>query len=95
MITGTLFLEIYGELLFRDSVQLFISSMDPTFRAISDSYNYDHSRFGYLAAVILITVPLISFWNNDTVYKRIIRTLNRYFINWNIRINLHIQERSS
>ncbi len=95
MITGTLFLEIYGELLFRDSVQLFISSMDNSFLSISDSYNYDHSRFGYLAAVILITVPLTSFWHHDSIYKRLIRQLNKYFINWNIRINVHIHERSS
>lgn len=95
MKTGTLFLEIYGELLFRDSVLDFIKSMEPLFMSISDSYSYEHSRFGYLAAVILITIPLKVFWKNDALYRRLILKLNHYFVNWNIRINLDLLERSS
>jgi len=89
---GTLIIDVYGELLFKQSVEVFISAMYQTLVTVSDKFDSDYKRFGYFAAQIKFTVPLNIFWKNDTIYKTLITQLNKNFNNWKLEINLNIHE---
>ncbi len=89
---GTLKIEIYGEFLFLKSVETFFSAMDPIFLSISDDFDSDYRRFSYYSVVITFDIPLKIFWKNDTIFKTMIRQLNRCFGNWTLDIHLSINE---
>ena len=91
---GTFIIEIYGEHLFPKAVEHFISSMDNTFRTVSDQFQSDYRRFGFYAAVIKFIVPLKVFWRGDYFYNSLIKNLNYCFRNWQFDITLTIYERS-
>jgi len=92
MISGTLILEIFGELNFDDAVEHFLKSMDYLFRFIGHSFNSDYRRFGFYAVVIKVVIPLKIFWRNDYLYKRLKSQLDYCFSNWEFHISLHLKE---
>lgn len=90
---GTLTLNIFGELLFDRSVETFITSMDQTFRTISDKIESQYRRFGFYAATIQIIIPLLEFWKTDHVYNSLKYNLNHCFDNWSLDLNLTYNEK--
>jgi len=90
---GTLVLNIFGELKFNNSVEHFITSMDPVLLSISDYFDSDYRRFSFYAAVIKIEVPLKIFWQSNHLYNSLRKNLDYCFTNWTIDINLQITER--
>lgn len=90
---GTLTFDIFGELNFNNSVEHFITAMDPVLLTISDSFDSDYRRFSFYAAVIKIEVPLKIFWQSNFLYDRLIKQLDYAFTNWTIDITLNIIER--
>lgn len=90
---GTLTFDIFGELNFNNSVEHFISAMDPVLLSISDYFDTDHRRFSFYAAVIKIEVPLKVFWQSNFLYNTLIKNLDYAFTNWTVDISLDILER--
>ena len=90
---GTLTFDIFGELNFNNSVEHFISTMDPILFNISDSFDADYRRFSFYAAVIKIEVPLKVFWQSNFLYDSLIQNLDYAFTNWTVDIFLNITER--
>lgn len=89
---GTLILEIYAELLEKQSIEILKSSMDQTLISVSDKFTFNYRRFGFYAAVLSWNIPLKIFWKNDFIYKTLKDNLNKYFTNWTINISLNINE---
>jgi len=94
MISGTLILEIYGELLFDRAVEHFLGSMDYQFRTIGHSWNSEYRRFGYFAVVLKVVIPLKIFWRSNSLYNRLKAQLNYCFSNWQIQVYLNLSEGS-
>ena len=93
MITGTLFIYVYGELLEPKSIELLESSMFQHFTSVSDNIEFDYRRFAFYAARMKWTVPLKIFWKNDTIYKSLKKYVDKYFTNWGIDIVLLLTEK--
>ena len=91
---GTLTFDVFGELNFNNSVEHFISSMDPILLTVSDYFDSDYRRFSFYAAVIKIVVPLKIFWQTNYLYDTLKKQLDYCFTNWTIDIILDITERS-
>lgn len=89
---GTLKFDIYGELQFDQSIESFISAMDPVFSSVSSDFDSEYKRFGFFACTIVILVHLDIFWKNDTLYKTLIKQLNKNFNFWRFKITLNINE---
>jgi len=90
---GNLTFDIFGELNFNNSVEHFISAMDPVLLSISNAFDSDYRRFSFYAAVIKIEVPLTTFWQSNALYNTLRKQLDYAFHNWTIDINLDIIER--
>lgn len=90
---GTLTFDIFGELIFKRSVEHFISAMDPVLLSISDYFDSDYRRFSFYAAVIKIDVPLKIFWQSNYLYDSLKKHLDYSFTNWTVDITLNITER--
>ena len=90
---GTMIFNIYGELIFKKSIEYFITSMDQILLTVSDKFDSDYRRFAFWAARINFVIPLKIFWKNDTIYKTLLKNLNKYFDNWTLDITLTIQEK--
>ncbi|KKM76708.1 hypothetical protein LCGC14_1377420 [marine sediment metagenome] len=89
---GTLTFDIYGEFLFLKSVDTFFTAMDPVFLTVSNDFDSEYRRFSFYAVVIKIVIPLQIFWKNDSLYKSLVRQLNKCFGNWQLNIDLKIHE---
>ena len=85
--------DIYGELLFDEAVEHFISSMDPILKTVSTKYDSDYKRFGFYATKIYFVITLKVFWKSDVLYNTLKKNLNYCFDNWNIKVSLTIRER--
>ena len=90
---GNLIIEIYAELLEKQSIEILQNAMNQPLLSVSDKYDFDYKRFGYFAASLIWVVPLKIFWRNDMIYKTLRDTLNKYFTNWKIDITLVISEK--
>ena len=90
---GTLIIEVYGELLEKQSIEILQNIMYNPLISVSDKFDFDYKRFGYFAASLIWVVPLRIFWKNDLIYNLLIKGLNQYFNNWNINITLVINEK--
>ena len=90
---GTLTFDIFGELNFNNSVEYFITAMDPVLLSISHSFDSDYRRFSFYAAVIKIEIPLKVFWQSNFLYDSLRKNLDYAFTNWTIGITLNISER--
>ncbi len=89
---GNFIIEIYGELLSKKSIEDFQNLMTPYFASVSDKFDFDYKRFGYFAATLIWVIQLKIFWKNDTIYKKLISGLDKYFNNWDMNITLTIHE---
>lgn len=90
---GNLIIEIYGELLEKQSIEILQNAMYQPLISVSDKFDFDYKRFGYFAATLIWVVPLKIFWKNDQIYNTLRTNLNKYFINWNVEITLTIHEK--
>lgn len=90
---GTMQIEIFGELNFDRAVEHFNSMVTPILKTISDSFEFDYTRFAFVAATLTLFIPLRIFWRSDAFYNALIRALNYCFSNWQFDITLHIIER--
>jgi hypothetical protein len=90
---GTLFIDIYAELLFKNSVEILRSTMDQNLATVTDKFDFDHKRFGYFAAQLKWVVPLKIFWKNDTIYNNLKKCLNTNFKNWTLDISIIILQK--
>jgi len=90
---GNLIIEIYAELLEKQSIEILQTAMYQPLISVSDKFDFDYSRFGYFAASLIWVVPLRIFWKNDQIYKTLKDNLNKYFTNWKINITLVIHEK--
>lgn len=90
---GNLIIEIYGELLEKQSVEILQNAMNQPLLSVSDKYDFNYKRFEYFAASLIWVIPLRIFWRNDSIYKTLRSTLNKYFNNWTINITLVIHEK--
>jgi len=90
---GNLIIEIYAELLEKQSVEILQNAMNQPLLSVSNKYDFDYKRFGYFAASLIWVVPLRIFWRNDIIYKTLRDTLNKYFTNWKLTITLVINEK--
>lgn len=90
---GNLIIEIYGELLQKQSIVLLQNLMHFPLMSVSDKFDFDYKRFGYFAAKLIFVVPLKIFWKNDLIYKRLKEGLNQYFSNWKVDITVTIHEK--
>lgn len=93
MKTGTLRFDIYGNLSFDESIETFIAAMDPIFSSISSDFDSEWKRFGFFACTIVIVLKLDIFWKNDSLYKTVIKQLDRNFDFWRCRIRLNYFEK--
>ena len=92
---GTLIIEIYGELLKRQSIEILQTSMYQPLKSVSDKFDFSYKRFGYFAATLYWVVPLKIFWKNDLIYKVLRECLDSGFTNWKIDITLTINEKGA
>ena len=92
---GNLIIEIYGELLTKQSIENLQNTMSQPLLSVSDKFNFDYRRFGYFAANLIFVIPLKIFWKNDHIYKVLKKTLNANFNNWILNINLIIHEKGA
>ena len=90
---GHIEIHIYGELNERDSVERFNLDITPTIKRISDDFKFDSARFAYYSARIHIFIPLKVFYNIDTLFNALRRSLNVNFTNWQYNLRLSILER--
>lgn len=90
---GNLIIEIYAELLEKQSIEILQNAMNQPLLSVSDKYDFDYKRFGYFAASLIWVVPLKIFWKNDQIYKTLRDTLNKYFKNWKLTITITIHEK--
>lgn len=90
---GNLIIEIYAELLEKQSIEILQNLMYQPLISVSDKFDFDYKRFGYFAATLIWVVPLKIFWKNDLIYKRLKEGLNQYFTNWKATITLVIHEK--
>ncbi|MBA7522310.1 hypothetical protein ES705_14428 [subsurface metagenome] len=93
MTIGTIEINIFGELNFRESVERFQLDMTPIIKTISDDFKFDSARFAYYSARIHIFIPLKVFWKTDALFNSLRRSLNTYFNNWQYNLRLNILER--
>ncbi|MBA7523133.1 hypothetical protein ES705_15256 [subsurface metagenome] len=93
MSIGTLRFEVVGKLLQNRSCEALIASLDSTLLSVCDSYDADYKRFGYLGGRLVFVVYLTSFWKMDTVYKKIIKEVDRLFANWLVDLDIIIREK--
>ena len=89
---GTLFIEVYAELLQKDSIDLLQNSLYNSFSSVSSDFFFDYRRFSYFATTLIWEIPLHSFWKNQFIYDILKRNLNKYFINWELEMYLTIKE---
>lgn len=90
---GNLIIEIYGELLTKQSIETLQSSMYQPLLSVSDKFDFDYRRFGYFAADLIWVIPLKIFWKNDLIYNTLKKSLDKNFTNWIINITLTIHEK--
>ncbi len=90
---GTLSFQVVGKLLQQKSCEYFIASIDATLLTISDTYDVDYRRFGYLGGRLWFVVPLKAFWKSESFLNRIRKELDRLFVNWLIDIDIIIHEK--
>ncbi len=90
---GTLIIEIYAELLEKQSIELLQNLMHQPLVSVSRKWDFDYKRFGYFAATLIWVVPLQIFWKNDQIYNSLKGGLNKYFKNWKVDITLTIHEK--
>lgn len=90
---GTLIIEIYAELLEKQSIEILQNIMYQPLISVSDKFDFDYKRFGYFAANLIWVVPLKTFWKNDLIYIKLKEGLNKYFTNWNVDVTLIIHEK--
>lgn len=90
---GTIEINIFGELNFRESIERFNLDITPIVKTISDDFKFDYSRFAYYSARIHIFIPLTVFWKTDALFNSLRRLLNKYFTNWQYNLRLSILER--
>lgn len=95
MKTGTLILEVYAELLDKQSVDILKNTMHQPLISVSKDYSFDYKRFEYFAAVIIWVLPLDIFWKNDNIYNTLVRSLDHNFHNWTLDITLLLHDRQS
>jgi len=88
MKTGTLILEIYGELLEKQSVDILKNTMHKPLSSVASDLSFDYRRFEYYAASIIYVIELKLFWKNDTIYKTLVKSLDHNFHNWTLDITL-------
>ncbi len=89
---GTLRFDLYGNLSFDQSIESFISAMDPVFSSVSSDFDSEYTRFGFFAMTMIITLNLDVFWNNDSLYNTLKKQLNKNFDFWRVKITLIINE---
>lgn len=90
---GTLIIEVFGELLQKQSIELLQNAMYQNLISVSDKFDFDYRRFGFFASTLKWIVPLKEFWKNDLIYKTLKKNLDKYFTNWKIEIILTIHEK--
>ncbi len=90
---GNLIIEIYAELLEKQSIEILQNLMYQPLVSVSDKFDFDYKRFGYFAATLIWVVPLKIFWKNDQIYKTLKSGLDKYFTNWKVNVTLTIHEK--
>ena len=90
---GNLTIEVFGELLQKNSVELLQNVMYQPLISISESFDFDYRRFGFYAATLLWEIPLTIFWKNDLIYNTLKENLEIHFTNWEIDIYISIIEK--
>jgi len=90
---GSFTIEVFGELLQKDSVELLQSVMYQPLISVSDSFDFNYRRFGFYAATLLWEIPLTIFWKNDLIYNTLKENLETHFTNWEIDIYILITEK--
>lgn len=90
---GTLIIKIQGDLFKRQSIDILQNSMHLPLSSISDKYDFDYKRFGFLSAIITWVIPLKIFWQNDFIYKTLKSILDKEFSAWQMDITLTIEEK--
>ncbi|MQY79614.1 MAG: hypothetical protein GH151_10555 [Bacteroidetes bacterium] len=93
MTIGTLTFEVVGRLLQNKSCEALVASLDDVLLTVCESYDSDYKRFGYLGGRLLWVIPLTSFHRMDTVYKKIIKEVDRLFVNWIVVFDIIIREK--
>ena len=92
---GTLIFDIYADLISRNDVKPFITSMEQTFQTVSDQFETDYKVFADFAASIRFVVPLREFWRNDYIFRTFKTQLDKHFTFWRYKITLNIKEKGS
>jgi len=90
---GSLTIEVYGELLQKNSVELLQNVMYQPLISVSESFDFNYRRFGFYAATLLWEIPLTIFWKNDQIYNSLRENLETHFTNWEIDIYISITEK--
>lgn len=90
---GTLKIEVFGELIEKDAIEFLQHAMYQSLISVSDYFDFDYRRFGFYAAVLNWEIPLKIFWKNDQIYNTLKQNLNTHFTNWQIDINLILEEK--
>ncbi len=90
---GSLTIEVFGELLEINSIELLQTAMYQPFISISESFEFNYRRFGFYAATLLWEIPLNIFWKNDIIYNTLRKNLNNLFTNWELDIYISITEK--
>lgn len=86
-------IEVYGELKEKGSIEFLQNAMYQPLVSISNYFDFDYRRFGFYAATLFWEIPLKIFWKNDQIYNTLKENLNTHFTNWEIEINLTLEEK--
>lgn len=89
---GTLVFYVYCELVGKQSIENLQSFIHQNLISVSDKFDFDYRRFGFISAELLWLIPLNTFWKNDLIYKKLIEGLNLFFTYWELDITLTINE---
>jgi len=89
--TGSLIIEIYGELLEKESIDTFKNTVHQSLVTVAAELSFDYRRFSYFATSIIYVIELKLFWKNDIIYNTLKRSLNQNFVNWTLDITLLLQ----
>ncbi|KKL12412.1 hypothetical protein LCGC14_2536050 [marine sediment metagenome] len=89
---GTLRFDMYANLFHDESIESFISAMDPVFSSISSDFDSEYTRFGFFAMTMIINLNLDIFWKNDSLYNTLKKQLNKNFSFWRVKMTLTINE---
>ena len=92
MITGTVEIKVYTEIIemqYFNQVSLVVNRKLDLYDM---KYECDEKRFETLYYYVIWKIDFKQFWQHDSVYKVLVKTLYKYYRNWYFEISMNFKE---